>query len=480
MLCGFPSGITTCNEVLEYAMPCGHIFPGLCGEDTPTSCVECQTGSKPTSTMVNISCGHNFEVGKLDRHIKFPSVDNKSSIKSLLLRKITDYNLTCPTCGKGIEDVKRYNVLREVENLSSNVDRFISEIGHKLHGFGKSISFNESQLNKTFSDFCNEIRPTPLAASANRRKVQERAKELLEVQEQIAAVKSKSSKCRCVTMKQVLTRILEQLVLPVEDSLQQLQQLFDNDSVMKKYVFQFATRFDLLFYRCRHAFLQEILKVSSYLVTLKDPSYQTRILAESLCRAVIKFGTENIDELGITIGSCEEKKLPCVEVELRLLQLSVHCLVKRARQMDCLRGKAMTENATIFGVEGEVNDQAERGNSHAGFEAGASLTRISDLSQRYPHSAGKYAQQASGIKSSLNNGLKPGPIFTEATRVVERGWGECGVGRVTRCGNGHPYPAGGVFEDCPECGHEKTPSKKPDYEVYLAEDKFLTWLRNKK
>lgn len=194
MLCGLPSGIITCNELLEYDMPCGHIFPGLCGEDTPTSCVECQTGSKPTSTMINLTCGHNFEVDKLDRHVKFPTIDNKSSIKSLLLRKITDYNLTCPTCGKGIEDVERYNVLKEIEDLPINVDKLISEIGHNLYGFGKSISFNERQLRRTFSDFCNEIRPTPLAASKNRYKVQERTKELMELQEQISAVKSKSSK----------------------------------------------------------------------------------------------------------------------------------------------------------------------------------------------------------------------------------------------------------------------------------------------
>lgn len=416
--------------------------------------------------MINLTCGHNFEVDKLDRHIKFPNIINKSSIKSLPLRKITDYNLTCPTCGREIGDVERYNVLREVGNLSRNVDLLISEIGHKLSGFGKSISYNESQLNKTFQDFCNEIRPTPLAAAENRRKVQERGKELMEVQEQIATAKGKSCQKPCVTSEQVLTLIPEELVLPVEDNLQRLQQLFDNDSVIKKFVFQFATRFDLLFYRCRHAFLQDLLKISSHLATLKDPSYQTQILAESLCRAVVKLGTENITELDPTIRSCAPKNLPCVEVELRLLQLSVHCLVKRARTMDCLQGKAETENATMFG----------RGRD-AGIDAEGSLTRIFSLSQRYPRSAGKYAQQASGTKSSLNNGLRPGPIFTEAARVVERGWGGCVVGGVTRCGNNHPYPALGVFDDCPECGHEKMPAKEPDYGRYLSEDKFLAWLR---
>lgn len=288
------------------------------------------------------------------------------------------------------------------------------------------------------------------------------------------------------------------MVLPIESNLKRLQEIFNDDSVMKKHTLQFAIRFDLLFYRCRHAFLREILHLSNYLVTLKDPSFQTKILAESLCRAVIKLGTENVHELALTIESCEEKKLPCVEVELRLLQLSIHCLVKRAGKMDCLRGKADdVEDAEIFDVVGEVNVQPNKdilakAKVNDALDTEASLTRIFELSQRYPRSAGKYMRQASGTKASLKNGLKPGPIFTEEARIVERGWRECKVGGITKCGNGHPYPAV-VFEECPECGHEKIPAqqpaqepaqepakqpaKEPDYEAHLFEDKFLAWMR---
>jgi hypothetical protein len=288
------------------------------------------------------------------------------------------------------------------------------------------------------------------------------------------------------------------LVLPVESDLQTLRKFCKNDSITKKYNLQFAIRFDLLFYRCRHSFLQELLNISAYLATLKDPSYQTKVLAESLCRAVVKLGTENIQELGHTIEMCEEKKLPCVEVELRLLQLSVHCLVKRARRMDCLRGKTVAENAKIVRVNGQesfnspgkglgraeytVHDAANTllhkdalEKPNLSLDTESSLTRIFELGQRYPRSAGKYTKQAGGIKSSLNNGLRPGPIFTEEARVAERAWGDCKV--VTQCGNGHPYPEV-VFEECPECGYEKVPTKEPDYEAYLSEDKFLAWMRN--
>jgi hypothetical protein len=135
-----------------------------------------------------------------------------------------------------------------------------------------------------------------------------------------------------------LTHLEEELVVPIEESLRLLQEYFNNDSIMEKFTFQFGIRFDLLFYRCRFALLVELLRMSEYLVTLKDPSYQTRVLAESLCRAVINLGRENIQLLNGVIGECELKTLSCAEVELRLLQLSIHCLVLRANKMDCLKG----------------------------------------------------------------------------------------------------------------------------------------------
>jgi hypothetical protein len=180
-----------CNEEKEYTMPCGHTVLGLCGEEAPNSCIECKTGCKPLNSMISLACGHNFQIGELDRHVGFLSIDNNIAIKSAFDGKFQDYNLTCPICGDEIEKVERYSVLKDIRNLSDNVDRLISEIGHKIAGFGKSISFNESQLHKTFQAFCDDIRPNPLAASENRRKVQERGRELMEVQDQIAQVKSK-------------------------------------------------------------------------------------------------------------------------------------------------------------------------------------------------------------------------------------------------------------------------------------------------
>lgn len=202
-LCGLPSGIATCNEQKNHTMPCGHIFPGICGEKIPKSCVECEIGATPICTMISLSCGHSFDVDHLDSHVKFPSNKNGYGYitKPLLVGNVAEFNLTCPVCEKTIEDVERYSVLREMQNFSGNVDRLISEIGRKLAEFGKSISYNESQLQNTFPAFRNEISPTPLAASGNRRKVQERARDLIEVQEQIAVAKGKSSEWWCVEME---------------------------------------------------------------------------------------------------------------------------------------------------------------------------------------------------------------------------------------------------------------------------------------
>ncbi|KAK2761189.1 hypothetical protein FQN54_001710 [Arachnomyces sp. PD_36] len=451
----------TCDEPKDYEMPCGHIFPGICGEKKFHSCDECKTGSKPTSAMISLSCGHNIEVGELDRHVKFPSVHNKTT-KSIFNNHTVEYDLTCPTCGKEIDEVLRYSVLHDIRYLPRNIEQLISEIGHRLADIGKGISHNEIMIRNTFPAFRQEINENPLSASENRRLVQERGKGLMEVQDEIVETKNL-------------------LVVPFENDLKRLGKLFDDVSAVNKYSLQFAIRFDLLFYRCRHAFLQELLDISNYLITLGDPSYQTRILAESLCRAVVILGTDNIKELGQTIGMCGEKKLPCVEVELRLLQLSIYCLVQRARKINCLREKAVNDNTEVFNVSGAINDKVDKetmGRMKPRLDTEASLTRIFELGNRFPRSAGKYLQQANGTKASLKNGLKPRPIFTEEARIFERGWGGCRAGRVTKCANDHPHPAG-IFEDCPECGHEKIPAKEQDYGALLQEDKFLTWMRSR-
>ena len=52
------------------------------------------------------------------------------------------------------------------------------------------------------------------------------------------------------------------------------------------------------------------------------------------------------------------------------------------------------------------------------------------------------------------------------------------VGCLRHCKYGHPY-SGHVFKDCPECGREVEPKRKPqaeedktDYSQYLKEDEF--------
>ena len=271
-------------------------------------------------------------------------------------------------------------------------------------------------------------------------------------------------------------------MLPIEDNLRRLQDHFNNDLIMQKYTFQFGVRFDLLFYRCRRAFLSELLNMSEFLVTLKDPSYQTRVLAESLCRAVIKLGRENTQLLKETIAASEDKMLPCAETELRLLQLSFHCLVLRANKMDCLRGKAIAETPKIHdavsGAGMPFNDNIP-GRLSDDVNTKESIARIFDLIRRFPRSAGRYAEQARSAKEALQDGLKPGPIFTGEARSKERAWGECKVGGVSRCENGHPYPAT-LLQDCPECGFEKIIKPEPDYEQFLREEEFLICMRGGK
>lgn len=244
---------------------------------------------------------------------------------------------------------------------------------------------------------------------------------------------------------------LEDLVIPAEENLSYLMQFYRDQDLILTYNLQFKLRFDLLFRRARHAFLKDVLDIVKVLKTFNDPSYPVEFLAASLCSTVKVHGQDNIDNLTKPIADCVSKRLPCLEVELRLLQLSFQCLLQAAADVD--------------------------GSSRRYIYSDASMKRVLNLCQMYPHTAGLYKQQAESIKISLKTGKSPGPIFMEQTRAAEQKWRECVPGSITTCTESHPYPAA-AFEGCPECG-KKVTSEEPNYEQHLHEDKFLDWMRNR-
>lgn len=247
-------------------------------------------------------------------------------------------------------------------------------------------------------------------------------------------------------------------------NLERLGEVLRNAPSLMPLNMQFKIRFELLFGRVRHIFLKDVLEVAKFLDTLEEPSYQMEILARTLARTVLVHGRENIRNLEHSIANCVSKKLPCLEVELRLLQLSFKCLVQRA---------ASADEITCSSPDSEK-----------------SMSRILYLCENYPLSAGLYKQQAESLKISLLTKSTPGHIFMEQTRVLEKGWRECEPGDIARCAaSSHPYPAT-AFDCCPECESKKAVPEVIDveevtevslYERHLApEEEFLRWMRSRR
>jgi hypothetical protein len=414
----------------------------------------------------------------LDCHVKIHDILQAradGSIDHVYIDQFDKANQSCPVCKEIFSNISRYSIITDLRNLSENVARLISVIGHKISVFGKRLSYHETLLRDTFTGFLQEIRPNPLSAPMNRQMIQERCRGLAEVQADITETKGTSPHLQLLD-RVWLTLYQEKLVVPIENNLSSLQKSLNNDLILGKFNFQFKLRFDLLFYRCRHSFLAELLRISKFLITLEDPSYQTRILAESLRRTVIVHATENIDGLHSGIAECEPKFLACLEVEMRLLQLSFYCLMKKATRLSCLQSTDSGQLSSILGTEISLQDRKDQ--VQVRLDTDASLKRAFSLCRRFPRTAGNYRQQAEALEDSICTSLNPGPIFTAETRVVEQAWQGCRFARLSRCNNHHLYPTAN-FEDCPECGVEKSAPEEPDYEQYLFEDNFLNWMRNR-
>lgn len=238
----------------------------------------------------------------------------------------------------------------------------------------------------------------------------------------------------------------------------------------------FGLRLNFLFYRCRSAFLIELIRISEYLLKIFDQSYQSRIIAESLRRTVIIHGKENIRALDGLISACGPKALWCLEAESRLLQLNFYCLVMRAARLNSVQGRELMKD-DIFVVSGlEVVKLEEHEDlSSVKVDLKGSLERIFSLCRRFPLSAGRYLGQAKNMQEEVFVNFNAAYLFTSGTRLADHSWGRDIPRSISRCMNGHVYPSG--IETCPECGPEKSLDEEINQERNVSTAQFESLLK---
>ncbi|PGH04969.1 hypothetical protein AJ79_06926 [Helicocarpus griseus UAMH5409] len=462
--CGEPCG--PCQVPLSVtSLQCGHVVTTTCAERTAGILPVCQEVIEEKI----LNCGHKFAV-----MCSFKDQDPLCSEPCGLIfecgHHCTGICGSCSTskhapcgkiCGQKLNCEHRCNVdIGKTDKLSNILDSLLFVAGKKYQMLGKRLLYHEIHLRETFKLFRGEIRPTPLSAAHNRQLIQERGSGLADVQTHILETK-------------------DQFVIPLENDLVHLHKPLE--LVPKEVNSSFGLRFVLLFYRCRYASLRDLLKVSQFLITLDDPSCQSRILAESIRRTVIMHSKNNASNLGKTITECESKFLKALEVETRLLQLGFCCLVRRGTRLDCLQGRDIADQQPSLPVSVPNDTTIDEDFGEMGpfkLDVDSSMRRMALLCRRYPKSAGLYAEQVNTMRHEIcSRHSDPGCLFPAETKVVERAWGNPERFELASCDNHHVYPAGN-FDACPECGEKVEESAELNYERFLSEGEFLSWMRN--
>ena len=192
-VCCLPCNKLPCSEPCTRILMCGHLCSGLCGETC--GCLECLTGIFASTAHIFLTCGHSFEVAVLDHKFGLERAFNLDkngrilAIRQARAQSFTNSRLVCPTCGSRCKDTRRYALLEQLCNLSDTVDRVLHKFNRKTRTLLKRMSHVRLELDRTFDQFCRNIRPGPLAAKDNEAVVLERGNAMSEVENEILLYK---------------------------------------------------------------------------------------------------------------------------------------------------------------------------------------------------------------------------------------------------------------------------------------------------
>lgn len=430
MICSLPCDRLPCSEPCLRLLPCGlHLCPGLCSENCLTKCDECTTGLFPDSHLIQLPCVHAFEVMALDAMLgleDFYQVDSDGSIRSVRITGLPELNgIHCPDCSKPIRDVGRYDVVNQLKELPATIDYFYAKIGRKLSQIVGDVFHSDEYLSRTFGAFCKTLKPGPLGGKHNQRTVWDRVNHMLEAQ-------------------QKATRFRDNVVMLFEDNMTRLAQFLDNADVLDQMVSPLKLRFDLVYYCCRLVTLEDGLRVYKLLTTLESADQHTSIIAEGLRLKILEQSCGEVKAMEARIADCKTSHLKRLEVELRIVQLCLHMILK---SLDTI----------------------------SGLNVAASLARMRELCVTFPDTAGKMLGPYQKLRAYVEGGAAPKrflDMYSKDSMALAPAYAKYQMGSLKYCKQKHPYCSAN-FKDCPECGREVPLPVKVDNSKFLQEDAFL-------
>ena len=195
-LCCLTYAQNPCNEPCSRLLQCGHLCPSLCGERCATVCGQCKDGNFPAQSQISLSCGHSFDVKRLDHHVGLEKVF-KTTDTGTIRRPRSGITLgdkmlpSCPECNMQCHDVRRYALLTHVQAIQANIDRLFKKLGRKMCQFMGHINDAKEELQSDFTEFQKRLKAGPLAGKRNEHLVRIRGSALNDIQLQLTGFRGK-------------------------------------------------------------------------------------------------------------------------------------------------------------------------------------------------------------------------------------------------------------------------------------------------
>ena len=440
MACSLPCDTLPCSEPCPKLLPCGlHLCPGLCSEACLKCCTECDTGVFPAHHQAQLSCGHTFDVQKLDILWALKdlyNVDEDGVIKGGGVTQLADFGvLRCPECWEPSQDIARYELANQLQDLPATIEYFHAKIGTKLSELHKDVSLSAELLCYSFQGFCKDLKSGPLGGKHNQRAIWDRGNTMFEIQ-------------------QKATKFRDEIVLPFESNITRLAIFINNVNILERMASPFKLRYDLVYFQCRLVTLEDALLVYRHLLKLEPADQHTSIIAEGLRVKIQEQAIGEVISLGHKIADSKDLHLKRVEVELRIIQIHLHMILKK---LDVI----------------------------SGLNVPASLENIRKLVLKFPDTAGKLLKTYVSLRSYINNGTLPtrfADLYTKESKELAPMFKQHKMDTLQYCSHKHPF-SGSTFEECPECGKEvalPVEEARVDAHKVLDPQAFLDYFRAKR
>ncbi|MCJ1292585.1 hypothetical protein MMC34_004136 [Xylographa carneopallida] len=362
-------------------------------------------------------------------------MSGNGAIEDAAVTQLSNFGmLACPDCGEPSRDTKRYEFANQLQDLTITMEHFHSKFGRKLSELHKDYAHMEQLLCYTFQGFCKSLKAGPLGGQHNRRAIWDRCNTTREIQHKAIQFR-------------------DEIVVPFENDIIRLAKFVKNTHILENVVSPFGLRYDLVYSQCRLITLEDMLQIYQYLIMIKPTDHHTSIVAEGLRIMIQENSGGEVLSLGRKITASKDLHLKRIEVELRIIQISHHMILKKL-------------------------------NITSRVDVSASLSSIRELVLTFPDTAGKLLRTFTSLRTHVNNGTIPARIaelYTKETKALGPLFKEHKMGTLRHCAHKHPFSES-TFADCPECGKEVAlPTRQPEVDAHKVLDPqaFINYFKAK-